>query len=90
MLETVMVVSIERAKLKDRTGEMGSGGVGSVTTTEEAVRNFVERYPFVLGQARVELTLRGFGPGKLDGLTKVLGPLGNEIRERMTSKSKDR
>ena len=84
-----MVVSIEQAKLKDRTGEMGSG-VGSMVTTEEAVRNFVERYPFVLGQARVELTLRGFGPGKLDGLTKVLGPLGNEIRDRMTSKSKDR
>ena len=61
-----------------------------MTTTEDAVRKFVEKYPFVLDQARVELILKGFGQGKLDGLTKVLGPLGNEIQSRMTSKSRSR
>jgi hypothetical protein len=85
----VMGVSIERARLEGPRGQIGVRGVGSVTTMEEAVRKFVERYPFVLDQARVELTLKGFGPGKWEGLTKVLGPLGDEIQNRMTSTTKN-
>lgn len=84
-----MGVSIERARLEGPRGQIGVRGVRSVTTMEEAVRKFVDRYPFVLDQARVELTLKGFGPGKLEGLTKVLGPLGDEIQNRMMSTTKN-
>lgn len=82
--EQIMEILLDRVALKQR--DMATAEVGSLTSAEEAAMKLVDKYPFVLDQSEVELDLKGFGPGRLDGLTTALGPLGDEIRNRLTKR----
>jgi small subunit ribosomal protein S11 len=49
----------------------------------EALKMFSVKFPELRHQGRVELVLKGFGPGRQGALSTIFGPMGEEIRGRI-------
>ena len=53
-------------------------------TAEEALKQFMNRLPDSKDDVRIELILKGFGPGRRGALATILGPMGEDIRNRIS------
>jgi ribosomal protein S11 len=52
-------------------------------TADVAMKDFVERYPGILEKGKMEIVLRGQGPGQTGALATILGPSWGMLRDRI-------
>jgi ribosomal protein S11 len=79
--DPVLKLSAGRLGLKHSKRATHEAGAA---TAEEALRQFMEKLPKAKDDVRIELILKGFGPGRRGALATILGPMGEEIRSRIS------
>jgi small subunit ribosomal protein S11 len=76
----LVVLSAGRLGLKHSKRATHEAGAA---TALKALKMFADKYPELREQGRIELILKGFGPGRQGALSTIFGPMGEEIRGRI-------
>jgi len=75
-----VVLSAGRLGLKHSKRATHEAGAA---TAMEALKRFTEIYPELRQYGKIELVLKGFGPGRQGALSTIFGPMGEVIRGRI-------
>ena len=78
--DPIVVLSAGRLGLKH--SKRGTHEAGAATA-HEALKRFATKFPDVTDEGRIELVLKGFGPGRQGALSTIFGPMGEDIRGRI-------
>jgi small subunit ribosomal protein S11 len=78
--DPIVVLSAGRLGLKH--SKRGTHEAGAATA-HEALKRFATKFPDVMDEAKIELVLKGFGPGRQGALSTIFGPMGEGVRGRI-------